>query len=193
MYYYFMQRGKLIIISGPSAGVGKDTVIKMFLAKHRDWHMPPSVTTREPRLGEIDGKDMKFVQRAVFEKWQKENKFLESVLVDNNQWYGTLREPVEELLKQGKNIILRKDVQGALIIKKTMPETILVFMNAENWESLEKRIKSRATEDEKAVQRKLALAKTELPYQEKYDHVIINPTGHPEQALKSLEKIIWHS
>lgn len=185
-----MKKGKLVVVSGPSAGVGKDTILKMFLYKHPEWHMPPSTTTREPRPGEVDGKDMQFVDRATFEKWQKDGRFLESILVNDNQWYGTLRAPVEKLLSSGKNVILRKDVRGALIIKKAISEAKLIFITAESWEALEKRIRMRGTETEEGIKKRLELAKKELTYQDKYDHVIINPTGHPEKALKQLELIV---
>src|SRR5688572_2182162 len=181
------KQGKLVIISGASAGVGKDTILKLFLAEHPDWVQPVSTTTREPRPGEIDGKDMNFVDRATFESWKEQGKFLEAVLVDNNQWYGTLREPVESLLAEGKNVILRIDVRGALMIKELMPGAITVFINADSWEALEERIRARGTEDKAAIERKLELAKTELPYQDKYDHTIVNPADHPEQAVAELE------
>jgi guanylate kinase len=184
-----MNTGKLVVVSGPS-GVGKDTVINVFLKKHPDWSMPESTTTRARRGGEKHKNDMQFISKATFEKWQEEGKFLESVLVDNNQWYGTLRKPVEDLMSRGKNVLLRKDVRGAQIIKDTIPETILVFVVAENWEAIEKRIRARGTEDEESIQRRLALAKTELPYQGKYDFVITNHTNHPEQAVKALTQQI---
>lgn len=181
---------KLVVFSGPSAGVGKDTLINMFLNKHPDWVMPVSATTRKPRKGEVDGRDMQFVAREDFEKWQAQDKFLESVLVDDGQWYGTLKTPVEEALKKGKNVILRKDVRGALIIKQKMTQAVLMFITAENFEALEGRIRNRGTEDDQSIVRRLKLAQQELSYQDQFDHVIINPTGHPEKALAELENIL---
>lgn len=178
------------MISGPSAGVGKDTILKMFLQKHPDWVQPTSTTTREPREGEVDGKDMTFVDRETFKQWQKEDTFIESIQVDNGQWYGTQREPVERALINGKNVILRIDVRGAMVLKEKMPEAMLVFITAESEEALEQRIRNRGAENEEGIQRRLELAKSELPYAAKYDHVITNPTGHPEQALTDLQKAI---
>ncbi len=183
-------RGKLLVISGPSAGVGKDTIIKLFLAKHPDWQMPASITTRPARPGEVEGVDMSFVNQTQFKKLREAGKFLEAIQVDNNQWYGTLREPLENLLDQGKNVILRKDVRGALVIKEQIPAAVLIFINAESWDQLERRIRARGTEDESAIQRRLKLAKTEMPYQDKYDYVIVNQTGHPEQGVEGIEKIL---
>ncbi len=184
-----MTKGKLAVISGPSAGVGKDTVLKMFLAEHSDWHLPPSVTTRSPRHNEVHGHDMIFVDKPTFEAWQKQDKFLET---DHHAkaWYGTLREPVNQLLSKGKNIILRIDVNGALVIKKIMPKAILVFITAEDWQTLEKRIRNRATEDEEAIIHRLKLARHELKFKDKYDYVITNPSGYPEKAVKELETIL---
>ena len=185
-----MQKGKLVILSGPSSGVGKDTIIQLFLAKHPEWQMLPSVTTRKPRLGEVDGKNMIFTDMANFKKWQNEAKFVEAIEVDNKQMYGTLREPLDKQLNEGKNIILRKDVLGSFLIKEAFPEAIMIFVNAENLESLEQRIRARGTEDEFAIHRKLLLAKTEVIYQDKFQHVIINTTGKPKQAVEDLEKIV---
>lgn len=184
-----MTAGKFVIISGPSAGAGKDTVLNMFLAKHDDWHLPPSVTTRKPRQGEVHGRDMIFVDEPTFRVWQEQDKFLET---DHHAlaWYGTLREPVEQLLNKGKNIILRIDVNGALVIKESIPKAILIFVTAENWEALEKRIRGRATEDEKAINHRLKLAQQELKFKDKYDFIVINPSGHPEKAVEELENIL---
>ena len=183
-------RGKLVVISGPSAGVGKDTILKMFMQKHPDWVQPTSTTTREPRDGEVDGKDMTFVDKETFKQWQKDGTFIESIEVDNGNWYGTQREPVERALINGKNVILRIDVRGAMVLKQQRPEAVLIFITAENEEALEQRIRNRGAEDEEAIQRRLELAKSELPYAAKYDHIVTNPTGHPEQALADLEKSI---
>jgi guanylate kinase len=186
-----MKSGKLVVISGPSAGAGKNTLLKMFLAKHPDWHSPPSTTTRQPRPGGADGKDMQFVDVPTFEQWQKEDKFLETDF-HADAWYGTLKEPVERLIRAGKSIMFVKDVRGGLKLKQAIPETILVFLNAENWEALEKRFRARGTEDETAITRRLALAKTELTYQSQFDFRIINPTGHPEKALADLETALGY-
>jgi guanylate kinase len=181
-----MQKGKLAIISGPSAGVGKDTLLKLFLDKHPDWHQPPSTTTRQPREGELAGKDMNFVSHEEFEKWQKEDKFLETDFHAGN-WYGTLRQPVEEFLSSGLSVILRIDVNGALIVKKKMPEAILIFIAAENPEALEARIRGRGTEDQQHIKERLELAQKEMMLADKFDKVIINATGKQADALAEIE------
>lgn len=184
-----MKRGKLAVISGPSAGVGKDTLLKLFLAQHPDWHQPPSTTTRQPRAGEQVGKDMNFVSKGTFEKWQKQDKFLETDFHAGN-WYGTLRLPVEELLGKGLNVLLRIDVNGALIVKKKMPEAFLIFIAAESPKALEARIRQRGTEKEQQIKERLKLAKKELMMADKFDKIVINTTNQQEKALKEIESTL---
>lgn len=183
-----MTQGKLLIISGPSFGVGKDTIIRMFLQKHPDWQQPPSVTTREPRAGEVEGVDYFFVDRPLFEQKIRNNEFLEWVETTGHL-YGTPKEPVERMLKAGKNIIVRKDVRGALSIKKVLPKTITVCLLPDEWEALERRFRGRATDSEERIQSRLELAKEELTYKEHFDHLIINPHNRPEEAVAAVEKV----
>ena len=181
-----MNKGKLLIISGPSAGVGKDTIVRMFMQKHPDWRQPPSVTTRQPRVGEIEGKDYFFVDRPEFEQITSRGEFLERFVV-TDELYGTLRAPIAKLLEDSKNVILRKEVNGALNIKKELPEAITVFLAADSFEELEERIRSRATASQELIEQRLKLAKEELGYQSQFDRVIVNPADHPEAALELVE------
>lgn len=180
--------GILLVISGPSAGAGKDTMLKMLLDSDDGWHNPPSTTTRGIRKGETAGKQMSFVSHEEFMTLQEQGKFLET---DHHadHWYGTLREPVETLLRAGKNVVLRVDVNGALKIKKKMPEAITIFLTAGSDEALERRIRNRATEDEETIQKRLTLAKKEFLLAGQFDHIVVNPDGHPEQALKEIQKL----
>src|SRR5258708_10881505 len=102
-----MKKGKLLVISGPS-GAGKDTILHMFLHKHPDWVHVPSVTTRPMRPSEAEGVDYHFMRPEQFKKLIKQNKFLEWFTVTENL-YGTLADPVNELLHSGKNVVLRKE------------------------------------------------------------------------------------
>ncbi|MBI2589095.1 guanylate kinase [Candidatus Saccharibacteria bacterium] len=182
-----MNKGKLVIISGPSAGVGKDTIVRMFLKIHPDWLELPSVTTRPMRAGEIEGLDYYFVDRPTFEKKVKSGEFLEWVET-TGQLYGTLKEPVERMQRTGKNIIMRKDVRGALAIKKVWPKAITVCLLPDKWEALEQQFRKRATETEVLIQARLELAKEELTYQSHFDHLIINPYNRPKVAVAAVEK-----
>ena len=183
-----MAKGKLLVISGPS-GSGKDTILAMFCQKHPDWESPLSTTTRQPRPGEVNGEDMNFVSRDEFQEMAREGKFLEYFEVADNL-YGTLREPVESLLHSDKNVVLRKDVQGALEIKKLMPEATIAIIVPDSEVALEERLRTRASDSESVINRRLAIAKDELATQDMFDHVIINPQGKPEQALADLEKAL---
>lgn len=184
-----MHKGKLAIISGPS-GSGKDTLVNMFLNINHDWINPPSTTTRSPRTGEIEGKDMSFVDLKTFQLWQQEGKFLESFEVYKGIWYGTLAEPVEELRKSGKNVLLRIDVKGALDVKQKVPEAITIMIKPESPEALEGRIRERNSETPERITERLEVAKKELSQADKFDHVVVNATDMQDRALGEIEDIL---
>ncbi|BBM53216.1 guanylate kinase [Leptotrichia trevisanii] len=181
----FLMKGKLIIVSGPS-GSGKSTVTK--LVKDR-LNIPLSIsaTTRQPRVGEIDGKDYFFLTREIFEKKIKNDEFYEYANVHGN-YYGTLKEVVESKLNKGLNVILEIDVQGALIAKKKKKDAILVFFRTKDMETLENRLRNRKTDSEEVIQLRLKNAAKELEYEPEYDYTIIN--NDIEQSCKELINII---
>jgi guanylate kinase len=183
-----MTKGKIAILAGPS-GVGKDTLIKLFLDKHPEWEQPrSSTTTRKPRIGE-DKDALNFVTPEVFEDWKRAGKFLETDF-HAQAWYGTLREPVEQVRASGKNALLRIDVNGAVEVKRQIPETIMIFLKAENFETLEQRFRDRKTENEDQIENRLKLAKHELTFEPKFEHVIINRADKLADTLKDLEEIL---
>ena len=181
----FSMKGKLIIVSGPS-GSGKSTVTK--LVKDR-LNIPLSIsaTTRQPRVGEIDGKDYFFLTRKIFEQRIKNDEFYEYANVHGN-YYGTLKEVVESNLNKGLNVILEIDVQGALIAKKKKKDAILVFFRTKDMETLENRLRNRKTDSEEVIQLRLKNAAKELEYEPEYDYTIIN--NDIEQSCKELINII---
>lgn len=185
-----MAKGKLVILTAPS-GAGQDTIIKMFLAKHPDWWLSVSATTRpEVRPGEVSGKDMIFLSPTEFQTRLRAGDFLEAFQQMTGYWYGTLRAPVEEQLAKGINVIVRPEAEGAMAIKKIYPQAVMIFLNAESEEALEKRLRSRHTESETQIQQRLAQNRKKLAHISEYDHVVINPTGHPERAVAEIEKIL---
>lgn len=187
-----MTKGKLVIISGPSAGVGKDTIVRMFLAKHPDWRNVPSLVTRPKRTSEIEGIDYYFVDEETFKSKKDAGEFLETDF-HADHWYGTLRQPIEELIESGQNVILRKDVNGSIKIKKQIPKAIIIFIDAESHEVMELRIRNRSSETsetEEQILKRLDLAKKERELQVYFDHTVINPHNRPEEALAAIEKII---
>ncbi len=164
-------RGKLIIVSGPS-GSGKSTVTKIVKDK---LNIPLSIsaTTRNPRDGEIDGKDYFFLSKEEFKNKIANDEFYEYAEVHGN-YYGTLKKTVEENLDKGLNVILEIDVQEALIAKEKKKDAVLVFFKTKDMDILEKRLRDRKTDSEEVIQTRLKNAETELKYEDKYNYTIIN-------------------
>lgn len=183
------KKGLIIVLSGPS-GVGKGTVRKK-LMENEDLKLVFSIsmTTRLPRQGEKDGVDYFFVTEDVFDQNLKNNNFLEYATFVNNR-YGTPKDYVEKLLDKGYNVFIEIDVQGALQVKENVKgdNLVLVFLIPPSIEELENRIRSRGTEEEATIQKRLKRAKEELIMQKHYDFIVINDTV--EQAAKDIEAII---
>ena len=178
-------KGKLIIVSGPS-GSGKSTVTKIVKDK---LNIPLSIsaTTRNPRDGEIDGKDYFFLSEEEFKNKIANDEFYEYAEVHGN-YYGTLKKTVEDNLNRGLNVILEIDVQGALIAKEKKKDAILVFFRTKDMEVLEKRLRDRKTDSEEVIQTRLKNAETELKYENKYNYTIVNESL--ENSIQELIDII---
>ena len=178
-------RGKLIIVSGPS-GSGKSTVTKIVKDK---LNIPLSIsaTTRNPRDGEINGKDYFFLSKEEFKNKIANDEFYEYAEVHGN-YYGTLKKTVEDNLNRGLNVILEIDVQGALIAKEKKKDAILVFFRTKDMEVLEKRLRDRKTDSEEVIQTRLKNAETELKYENKYNYTIVNE--NLENSIQELIDII---
>lgn len=183
-----MTHGKLAVTAAPF-GVGRDTIIKLFLERHLDWVYPPSTVTRAPRPGEVNGKDLNFVDKATFEKWQHEGKFLETDFHIGN-WYGTLKEPVESALVAGKNVLLRLDVNGALATKQHYPEALMIFVRAESPKAVEQRVRARGAETEQQIMERIEHNKGQLKSEHLFEHTIINHTNQIDKAVADLEHLL---
>ncbi len=173
--------GRLIVVSGPS-GSGKGTILGEIL-KSPDYVYSVSATTRQPRQGEIDGRHYFFMQKTEFEERILQNGFIEYAEYNGN-YYGTPVDFVNANLKNGKNVILEIEVQGAMQIKKTIPDALFIFMTPESRTELEKRLRLRGSEDEQTIKRRLAIADRELSSSLLYDYVIFNEKGKQEKAVE---------
>lgn len=177
---------KLYVISG-SSGVGKGTVLKGFLEKNPEFMLSISCTTRNPRPGEVDGVNYFFLSKEEFQDCIEKDKFLEWAEFAGN-FYGTKKKYINKCLEEGKDIILEIDTQGALQVKKHMPEAVLIFIAPPSLEALEARLRGRHTEDEVTIQKRLCEVKEELERAEKFDFTVIN--DDLERAISELEAVI---
>ena len=164
--------GNLFVISGPS-GVGKGTVIlKVLEDKPKIWKSV-SATTRAPREGEVDGVDYFFMSKDDFEHDVENGDFLEHAQYSGN-YYGTPRKFVDQHLENGEDVILEIEVQGALQVKASKPDAILIFIEPPSMEVLEERLRGRGSEDEATIQRRLEAAKLELASKKEYNCTFVN-------------------
>lgn len=165
-------RGLLIVLSGPS-GCGKGTVLSELLSMREDTVLSVSVTTRAPRPGDVDGVQYFFRTHEQVEEMIKNDELLEYACYNGN-YYGTPRAAVEQLLNDGKNVILEIEVQGAEKVMAKVPEHVSVFLAVPSMEELERRLRNRGTETEESVCNRLAAAKEELKHTDRYQHVVLN-------------------
>jgi len=163
--------GILLIISGPS-GSGKGTVVKK-LDPDKGYARSISITTRQPRVGEVHGRDYFFTTEDDFHKMRAENALLEHAVYVNN-FYGTPRGYVEEQIKNGKVVVLEIEVYGALQVREKFPEAVLIFLLPPTITELERRLISRGTEDAVTIGARLKKALEEREFIEKYDYLVIN-------------------
>ena len=177
-----MRRGRLIVVSGPS-GAGKDTLIRAALEAIPKLALIASATTREPREGEIDGRDHVFLSREEFERWIEEDRLLEWAEYSGNL-YGTPKQAVEELLEKGRSVILRIELQGARQVKERRPDAVMVFVRAPSLEETRRRLESRATESFESVESRMATAIKEIAARDEFDYEVVN--AEYERARKDM-------
>jgi guanylate kinase len=181
-----MQKGILFVLSGPS-GVGKGTVLDQLMKDYKNIKYSVSATTRKPRVGEIDGVDYFFITEDKFGKMKKNNEFIETACVHGN-YYGTPRSYVEECLKNGEDIILEIDIQGAKQIGEKFKDAVYIFLLPPNYEELKNRLKKRDSETEESLRIRLKNASDEIQELKNYDYKIVNDKLHT--TVKKVEEVI---
>ena len=167
-----MNKGSLFVITGPS-GAGKGTVLKEVIKNLDRLYFSVSATTRKPREGEVDGVHYHFMTKERFESLIADDRFLEYAQYAEN-YYGTPLDPVLEQLEQGNDVILEIELQGALQVKKRMPQAVLVFIAPPSLEELEDRLRGRGTETEEVILRRLAIARQECENMHQFHYVVVN-------------------
>lgn len=181
-----MPKGILTVLSGFS-GAGKGTAMKRLMEKYDDYALSISATTRNPREGEVDGREYFFKATEEFEKMIAQDELIEYARYVNH-YYGTPRSYVEEQLENGKDVILEIEIQGALKVKEKFPDTLLVFITPPSAKELRRRLIGRGTESMEVIEQSLARAKEEAEGIDDYDCLIVN--DDLESCVDELHSVI---
>ena len=162
----------LFVLSGPS-GVGKDAVLAHIRKRARSMRFVVTTTTRARRDAEEDGVHYDFISRNKFEAMIDKKKLLEWAEVYGN-YYGVPRERVERAFKEGHDVMVKVDVQGAMTIKKAMPQAVLIFLAPPSMKELEDRLRKRNTESSADLNRRIATAQKEMALAETFNYIVVN-------------------
>ena len=183
-----MEKGKLIVISGPS-GVGKGTIKTRLLNELENITESISCTTRKPRIGEVHGVHYFFKTEQEFEEMLKKDMFFENAGVFGKR-YGTPQEFVENKRNCGVNVLLEIDVQGALQVKDRAPDALLIMLLPEKLDVLKERLKGRGTETEEQINGRFAKAVAEIMEYKAFDYAVVNKSGELDSTVLEIERII---
>ncbi len=184
-----IEPGRLIVISGPS-GSGKSTLVREVLGRYPgQLELSISATTRAPRAGERDGVDYQFLSQEEFARRREQGDFLECFEVyEGGHWYGTLWSQVAPSLAAGKSVVLEIDVQGTLAVLERYPDALTIFVEPGSIDELERRLRRRGTESEQSIERRLAGAKREMAFADRYRYRIVN--DDLEAAIAALCRLL---
>ncbi|MGB5345547.1 MAG: guanylate kinase [Woeseia sp.] len=178
--------GKLLVIAAPS-GAGKTTLVRELVKRNPDLRFSISYTTRQKRHNEKDGRDYFFVEVTDFYELQKQGELLESALVFDNH-YGTSREQVERHLTAGHHVVLEIDWQGARQVREALPDCVSVFILPPSRAELERRLRSRRTDSDAVIERRLRDALSDMSHWDEFDYCIIN--DELQRAVRELEAVL---
>jgi guanylate kinase len=162
-------RGRLFVFAGPS-GVGKDTLIRELIGRW-PFYLSVSATTRDPRPGEVDGRDYIFLSDEEFTTWVEEGRFLEWARFSDHR-YGTPRAAVDEQLAAGVDVLVEVEVQGAMQVKALAPEATFIFVEPPSLEELQARLARRG--DTADIEARLERARVEMAMADEFDHRVVN-------------------
>lgn len=179
------KRGRLIVLAGPSA-VGKSTVVARLRERVAGLYFSVSMTTRDPRPGEVDGRDYYFVTTEDFRAAVAEGRMLEWAEIHRGlQLSGTPADPVRRALEEGRPVLVEVDLAGVRQIRETIPEGKTVFLSPPSWSELEVRLRGRGTEPHEVVARRLETAKVEMEASEEFDEVVVN-----DELEKAVDELV---
>jgi guanylate kinase len=177
---------RVFVITGPS-GVGKGTLISKLLDAVPELELSVSATTREPRPGEVDGRDYHFLSVEEFERRVKAGEFLEHATYAGNR-YGTLRSEVEVRLAAGRSVVLEIEVQGARQVREAMPEAVQIFIAPPDLDALRERLAARGTDSPEEIEARLRTAKKELEARPEFTYETVN--DDVQRATRELERLV---
>ena len=181
-----MERGLLVIVSGFS-GAGKGTLVKGLIGKYDNYALSISATTRQPRNGETHGREYFFVSTEEFEQMIADDRLIEYARYVGN-YYGTPRDYIEDMMNQGKDVILEIEMQGAMKVKAKFPNTLTIFVSTKDASTLKQRLQGRGTATLEQIENRLTRAVDEADLMNGYDYLLIN--DEYETAIEELNTII---
>jgi guanylate kinase len=180
--------GLLFVVSGPS-GAGKDTLVEGLREQRPGLRYSISATTRVPRLEERDAEHYFFVSRIEFERRRDEGGLLEWREYGGNL-YGTPRDYVERSVREGYDVVMKPEVNGALAVKAAYPDAVLIFLVPDRFSHLRERLLARRTETNEEIARRLEIAQQEMKFIRRFDYIVVNAQDRPEQAVRDLDAIL---
>ena len=178
----------VVVISGPS-GVGKDVLIEGMAGRGLDYHFTVTATTRDPRPGEREGINHHFLSVAEFQQAIEDDELLEWAQVYGN-YYGVPKQQVRDALSQGKHVIIRVDVQGALRIKELASEAFMIFVHPPSMEVLRRRLERRGVNSEADIATRLNAAADEINQSKAFDRQVVNQEDQLEAAVDEVISVV---